>query len=164
MQKLLIYWVLGASLVLTGCSSGKDPYVPKRSILDRLPLVYRIDIQQGNVIDQEVINRLEPDLSKNQVNYLMGTPLLVDVFHQDRWDYVYSIRRGNRPREQKRVSLFFEDDRLVRIAGDLKPQPTAEIEEPSVGEVFTVTDYKERQKGFFSRLFDKIFVIPTTEK
>ena len=164
MQKLLIYWVFGASLILTACSSGRDPYAPQRSLLDRLPLVYRIDIQQGNVLEQNVVNRLEPDLSKNQVNYLMGTPLLVDVFHQDRWDYVYSIRRGNKPREQERISLFFEDDRLVRIEGDLRPQPAAEIEAPSVGEVFTVTDYKERQKGFFRRMFEKIFILPGTEK
>jgi outer membrane protein assembly factor BamE len=164
MQKLLISWVLGASLLLSGCSSGKDPYAPNRSILDRLPLVYRPDIQQGNVLDQEVINRLQPDLAKSQANYLMGTPLLVDVFHRNRWDYIYSIRQGNQPREQQRISLFFEDDRLVRIEGDLRPQPSAEITLPSVGEVFTVTDYKERQKGFFTRLFEKIFVIPGPEK
>lgn len=107
MQKLLITIALCASLIVTGCS------------VISMPGAYKIDIQQGNVITQEMVEKLKPGMSKSQVRFALGTPLLVDVFHQDRWDYVYSIQKGGNERQQRRLALFFENDQLARIEGDI---------------------------------------------
>ena len=107
MQKLLISIALSASLILAGCSTVS------------IPAAYKIDIQQGNIITQEMIEKLKPGMSKSQVRFALGTPLLIDAFHQERWDYVYSIQKGNNDRQQRRLALFFADDKLVRIEGDV---------------------------------------------
>ena len=79
--------------------------------------VHTIDIQQGNVIDDDAVAQLKPGMSKRQVSFIMGTPLIRDPFHHDRWDYVYTLRPGNQSKitERDRVTLFFEDGRLSRI-------------------------------------------------
>ena len=87
---------------------------------------HRIDVQQGNALDQENISRLKTGLSRSQVRFLLGTPLVVDPFRNDRWDYVYVFYKGGKLAEQRHVSLFFEGDTLVRIEGDLPPQATAQ--------------------------------------
>jgi len=84
---------------------------------------HRIDIQQGNALDQENVARLKPGLNRSQVRFLLGTPLVVDPFRTDRWDYVYVYYKAGKLAEQKRISLFFDGDILARIEGDL---PTAE--------------------------------------
>ncbi|MGH6635302.1 MAG: outer membrane protein assembly factor BamE [Gammaproteobacteria bacterium] len=91
----------------------------------RIPLVYKIDVQQGNIITQEMLAMLEPGIDKAKVRFIMGTPLLMDAFHQDRWDYVYSLQKGGGDRVQRRVALFFADDRLQRVEGDVKRAPGA---------------------------------------
>ncbi|MBU1395729.1 MAG: outer membrane protein assembly factor BamE, partial [Gammaproteobacteria bacterium] len=78
---------------------------------------HRIDVQQGNALDQENVARLKPGLSRSQVRFLLGTPLVVDPFRTDRWDYVYLYYKAGRLAEQKRITLFFEGDTLVRMEG-----------------------------------------------
>lgn len=80
---------------------------------------HRIDVQQGNALDQENVSRLKTGLNRSQVRFLLGTPLLVDPFRSDRWDYVYVDYKAGKLAEQKHISLFFEGDTLVRIEGDL---------------------------------------------
>jgi len=82
---------------------------------------YRIDIQQGNYITQEMVSQLKPGMSKEQVRYLLGTPLLTDIFHAERWDYVYSFDRRGQPREHRRIAVFFQDGKLARLDGDVAP-------------------------------------------
>jgi len=89
--------------------------------VEYLPYVYKIDINQGNVVDQTMIDQLRPNMTKRQVLYIMGSPMLVDYFHQNRWDYVYSTRKGGENLEQKTVSIFFENDQLKNIQGDFRP-------------------------------------------
>jgi outer membrane protein assembly factor BamE len=86
---------------------------------------HRIDVQQGNALDQENVARLKPGLNRSQVRFLMGTPLLVDPFRTDRWDYVYVYYKAGKLAEQKRITLFFEGDTLTRIDGDL-PEPATQ--------------------------------------
>lgn len=111
MHKLRIVSLLSASLALAGC-----PSVP-------IPGVHKIDIQQGNVITQEMVSKLKPGMTKNQVKFVLGTPPITDAFHQDRWDYVYSLQQGGGERQQRRLTLFFDGDKLARIEGDIKPAP-----------------------------------------
>jgi outer membrane protein assembly factor BamE len=86
---------------------------------------HRIDVQQGNALDPENVARLKPGLSRSQVRFLLGTPLLVDPFRTDRWDYVYLFYQAGTLVERKRVSLFFEGDTLVRIEGDVPAEVLA---------------------------------------
>lgn len=81
--------------------------------------VYRLDIQQGNILDQKDINDLRPDLSKNQVLFVLGTPVIDDGFSDDTWTYLYSYRRSAADETtKKRLVLTFKDDKLVAAEGD----------------------------------------------
>ena len=86
------------------------------------PGVYKIDIQQGNVVTQDMIDQLRPGMTRRQVRFIMGNPLITDTFHANRWDYLYSLQPGGTARQQERVSLVFNDaDQLVGLAGDFMP-------------------------------------------
>ena len=79
---------------------------------------HRIEIQQGNFISPEAIASLQPGMSKEQVRLALGTPLLTDIFHADRWDYVYWRERPGAKREQRKLTVYFEDGKLTRLDGD----------------------------------------------
>ena len=85
------------------------------------PGVYKIAIAQGNIITQEMVDQLRPGMTKRQVIFVMGTPLVRDPYHQDRWDYIYNFQPGGGIRGQERVSVFFIDDELVSFTGDFIP-------------------------------------------
>ena len=95
------------------------------------PGVYKIGIAQGNIITQEMVDQLRPGMTKRQVIFVMGTPLVRDPYHQDRWDYIYNFQPGGGIRGQERVSVFFMDDELVSFTGDFVPSgssvPTEEV-------------------------------------
>ena len=80
---------------------------------------YKIDIQQGNVVTPEAIEKLKVGMTKAQVGFVLGTPLLSDLFHANRWDYVYYLRKGGRVGEERKVRLMFEDSKLKQIDGDV---------------------------------------------
>jgi outer membrane protein assembly factor BamE len=80
---------------------------------------HRIDVQQGNALDAENIARLKLGLNRSQVRFLLGTPLVIDPFRNDRWDYVYLFYEAGTLVEQKRITLFFDGDTLARIEGDV---------------------------------------------
>src|SRR5512137_2289515 len=111
MRKSLFSLSLLASLTLVSCST----------ILNHLPGVYTLEIQQGNIIDQAMIDQLRPGMNKRQVLYIMGSPMLDNVFHKNRWDYLYSDQPEDEDRVQKRISLFFENDQITGIQGDFRP-------------------------------------------
>ena len=91
---------------------------------------HRIDVQQGNALDQENVARLKPGLNRSQVRFLLGTPLIVDPFRTDRWDYVYVFYKAGKLAEQKRITLFFDGETLARIEGDL-PVATPDTQRPA---------------------------------
>lgn len=80
---------------------------------------YRIDVRQGNMVTQEMVSQLRPGMSKDQVRFVLGSPLVVNIFHADRWDYVYRIQPGRGETEQRVVTVFFADGKLTRLAGDV---------------------------------------------
>lgn len=86
------------------------------------PGVYKIGIPQGNIITQDMVDQLRPGMTKRQVIFVMGTPLVRDPYHQNRWDYVYNYQPGGGVRGQERVSVFFDDnDQLLSFTGDFVP-------------------------------------------
>jgi outer membrane protein assembly factor BamE len=120
MQKTILFLSF-LSVPLMSCSP----------VLDNLPYVYKIDVNQGNMIDQAIVDQLRPNMTKRQVLYIMGSPMLVDFFHQNRWDYIYSSKKGGEDLKQKNISIFFENDQIKNIQGDFKPStlPVAKLNE-----------------------------------
>ena len=108
-------------LPLLGCVFVAACAKPDLPDIRNVPFAYRIDVQQGNVVTQEMLAQLTPGMDKKKVTFIMGSPVILDTFHADRWDYVYSFQPGHDKPEMRRVTLFFEDDKLVRAAGDVKP-------------------------------------------
>jgi outer membrane protein assembly factor BamE len=105
------------AISLSGCSKFSLP---------KIPGIYKFDIQQGNLITQDMIDQLKPGMTKPQVRFIMGTPLIADTFSQDRWDYFYSLQPGDRSGEvRERMAIFFKDDVLVGFRGDFVPGQNA---------------------------------------
>jgi outer membrane protein assembly factor BamE len=95
---------------------------------------YKMDIQQGNVVTQDMVAKLKPGMTKSQVRFALGTPLVIDPFHNDRWDYVYVQQKRGRVTEERRIVVLFSDDKLLRIEGDVLPagpKPIAEAQAPT---------------------------------
>lgn len=82
---------------------------------------YRIEVVQGNFVSKEQVAALRPGMSRSQVRDLLGTPLIADAFHKDRWDYVFTIKRQGVQPQQRRLAVFFQDDTLARFEGDEMP-------------------------------------------
>ena len=97
---------LAFPLVLSACASSSMPEFLQ---------VYQMDINQGNILSEEKVAKLRLGMSQDEVRFLLGSPMLVDIFHNDRWDYVYYLKAGKSEPEQKRISLFFENGRLAKI-------------------------------------------------
>jgi len=97
MRTILINLLFLTGLLTAGCS------------------VYKVDIQQGNVIEVEQLAQVKVGMKKNQVTFLMGNPLLTDPFHSNRWDYIYTFRPGGGKTTRQLVTMYFEGDTLVKL-------------------------------------------------
>jgi outer membrane protein assembly factor BamE len=82
---------------------------------------YRPDIQQGNFISQEMLAQLKVGQTRDQVKFILGTPLLTDIFHADRWDYPFYLARGNGELTKARVTVYFKDDKVAKFDGGNLP-------------------------------------------
>lgn len=107
-------------LLLTGCSWTND-FDLKKSVEVFRP--YKIDIQQGNAVTQEMVAKLKPGMTPAQVRFALGTPLVVDPFRANRWDYVYRMEKAGSLTETRRITVVFEDDKLKGIEGDVTALP-----------------------------------------
>lgn len=132
-----------ATLVASGCSRM------------RVPGVYRLDIQQGNVVTQDMLERVELGMDKRKVQFILGTPLVVDVFREDRWDYVYTFKGGSvfGGEVHRRITLVFVDGRLAKIEGDIEPSPEFEFDKAETETVVSIPDPPER--GLFRWLLPR---------
>jgi outer membrane protein assembly factor BamE len=107
---------------------------------------YRVEVQQGNVISAEQIEKINPGVSRDEVRFILGTPLIEDPFHAQRWDYFYSLDPGKgQSLTQHRLSIWFEADRVTRTHVEGAGLPGA-IE----------PDLEETGPGFFSQLWNKV--------
>ncbi len=102
-----LFATLALAALLTGCS-----------------LVHRIDIQQGNSVPPETFLKIRNGMTRPEVRQLLGTPLLTDVFHANRWDYYFRNERGGKLVEENRFSVYFVDDKVARVEGSPTPSAT----------------------------------------
>jgi len=121
MHRSRLLFVAGFCALLTACSY-KPAFINE----------YKIDIQQGNVLSQEMVAQLKPGQTRDQVRFLLGTPLIADIFHQQRWDYVYRYRNGQTGQvESRRFSVFFDrEGRLERVDGDVEVAAVGDLTAP----------------------------------
>lgn len=154
-------WV--AAFFLLVSAVGACSWVPR-------PLTeYKIDIQQGNVLTQDMVAQLRPGLSKDQVRFILGTPVLMDMFHAKRWDYVYRLQKGSTGEvEMRKFSTFFDDDdRLIRVGGDVAALqstgadapagPANRMREIDLGSVPEGTEAPPiEERGFFGRMMESL--------
>jgi len=119
MRKLLGALVLG--LALAGCSWLPNP-------------VYKLDINQGNYITQDQVDKLKVGQTRQQVRAVLGTPLVADAFHATRWDYVYEFQRQGRTLEHRQFTVYFVDDKLARWEGDDMPPAPQEVARSGSGD------------------------------
>ncbi len=102
-----------ALIALTACSSLQ------------FPGVYRITVDQGNIVTQEMVDQLRPGMTRSQVQFILGSPMLEHTFASQRWDYVYTTQDGIQERKQKRLTVFFEGDRMSHFVGTFVPSAAA---------------------------------------
>lgn len=113
MRQKNVFLLLWVTLTCVACSSTLPSFKS-----------YKLDIQQGNVVTSKMMDQVRPGMSKSQVKYVLGTPLIQDTFHRDRWDYLYQYRHEGKITQQNRVILYFKNDMLDKIAGDPIPEGT----------------------------------------
>jgi outer membrane protein assembly factor BamE len=121
----------------------------------KLPSIkpYKMEIQQGNVVTSKMLLQLRPGMTKSQVRFIMGTPLIVDSFHDNRWDYFYQLRQGGKVTEKRRVILDFDKDALVSVRGDVVAAGDKTAEAPINTAPKSVTPpKKEESKSWFDKL------------
>lgn len=122
--------LLSLPLLFSACSGTPD--------VTSMLSPYRVDVRQGNYISQEMVAQLKPGMSRDQVRFALGTPLVADMFHTNRWDYVYRFQPGRGEVQLRRLVVFFEEGKLARVGGDVvaateaaeeTPTPTARVVE-----------------------------------
>ncbi|CAN0072997.1 unnamed protein product [Phaeothamnion confervicola] len=113
--------------MLSACS-----YLPSMPSMPSISAIkpYRIDIQQGNFLSQETVSQLKKGMTREQVRFVLGTPLVTDIFHPDRWDYVYYRELQDGKTDRRNISVFFEQDRLARVSGDVTPAAQGQKDAP----------------------------------
>lgn len=107
-----------AGVILTGCGTVNSASTRVASIVRP----YKIDIVQGNFVSSEQLAALKEGMPRSQVKNILGTPLLTDIFHADRWDYVFTFKRQGVESQARKVTVFFKDDMVARVLAD--PLPT----------------------------------------
>jgi len=138
LQRLCVGLCVACAAGVAGCKSWSPDDIELPGVTP-----YRMEIQQGNFVSQDMLSKLKRGMTREQVRFVLGTPLVADMFHADRWDYVFYREIPKKPREERRVSVFFENDRLVRVEGDVVPQGEA-AKPPAQGESAARAEEKAR--------------------
>jgi outer membrane protein assembly factor BamE len=145
---LRLAFVALAAALAAGCATV-DEYVPTW----RNFLVYKLDINQGNYLSQDMVDKLRVGQTKQQVRTLLGTPLVTSAFRDNRWDYVYEFQRQGRTVEHRGFTVYFVDEKLARWEGDEMPQSVAELNRAAAERALGRSPSPE-DKGFFERMLD----------
>ena len=107
------------------------PIIAACSLLAGCGFVHRIDVQQGNYVTQDAVQRLKVGMSKAEVRQALGTPLLSDAFHANQWDYYFANARAGRAEDSKRFTVLFKDDKVVSFSGNAQPPAPPPVGAPA---------------------------------
>jgi outer membrane protein assembly factor BamE len=121
-----------------------------------LPGLYRVDVQQGNVLDQSMLDKLRPGMDKNQVEFILGTPAIVDPFHTDQWEYFFSMTEDGEDRKQRHLRVHFVDEKLAYIDGDVVVTNRDLTDPIRQSRTVDVPADRQRNQGIFSRMINAI--------
>ncbi|MGH8616657.1 MAG: outer membrane protein assembly factor BamE [Burkholderiales bacterium] len=174
-----------AAALLRGCAGVLTALAAGCAYIDKVPIPpgiqpYRIDVQQGNVITPEMVMKLRPEMTRSQVRFVLGSPLLVDPFRTDRWDYVYVLEKAGKRAEKRQLTVYFENDVLLRLEGERDDLACADRKLLRGADSMTVPPVEcaqytaeaaaekaapralppappPEEKGFFGRMMEKIF-------
>lgn len=141
-----------AVLVVSGCASQTamfDNWMPYISQFG----VYKIDVNQGNFISQDMVDKLKEGQTKQQVRLVLGTPLVVSAFRDNRWDYLYEYRKNGRLQTRRQFTVYFKDDTLARWEGDEMPQSVAELNRTAATRALPEDPYGE-DAGYIGKIID----------
>jgi outer membrane protein assembly factor BamE len=142
---------LGA-LVLTGCASMTAPFVTYLPLITQFG-VYKLDINQGNYLSQDMVEKLKVGQTKPQVRAALGTPLITSAFRDNRWDYVYEYQSAGRVREHRQFTVYFTDDLLARWEGDEMPQSAQDLNRVAATRSLPVDPYGQ-DAGIIGKIID----------
>ena len=148
LRHLFVVAVVFAALFSAGCSTI-DTYMPTLRSLG----VYKLDINQGNYLSQDLVDRLKVGQTKAQVRQLLGTPLLVSPFRESRWDYVYEYTKQGRVVEHRTFTAYFVEEKLARWEGDEMPQSIAELNREALARTIGEDAWAE-QGSWWDRVLD----------
>lgn len=123
--------LIAAAVLVAGCSMSMPKMPQLKMPKFKMPRVHKVTVQQGNVITQEMIDSLKPGMTRTQVAFVMGEPIVRNTFDRDRWDYIYTIEIPGIFEEEKRISLHFEGDKLAYFTGDYVPSSQKPDDPPS---------------------------------
>ena len=145
-----------ALLALAGCAS--PPGSPPSVLETYFPVitqwgVYRLDINQGNFLSQDMVDKLKVGQTRSQVRLALGTPLVMSAFRDQRWDYVYLFAQGGRVREQRQFTVYFKDDLLARWEGDELPTSAQELNRLAAARSLPEDPYGQ-DGGFVGKVID----------
>ena len=142
---LLVLLVMGAA-ILTGCSTKVDD--TQRTMMNSIFRPYVPDVIQGNFISSEQYAKLEVGMSREQVRQILGTPLLTSYFHANRWDYVFEFKRlGEKISKERRVTVFFDGDKVTKFNGDALPTEVELVAE--------IDNYAKHKRSFWDMVTGK---------
>jgi outer membrane protein assembly factor BamE len=116
-QSRLALAAAAALALLAGCGTVDSA---SRRITDSIT-PYRVEVVQGNFVSKEQVEALQKGMSRDQVRQILGTPLVTSLFHGERWDYVFTLRRNRVAPQQRRLTVFFRGDAMDRVEGDPMP-------------------------------------------
>jgi outer membrane protein assembly factor BamE len=144
-----------ASSLLAGCSTTTAVVDKIKNIEISTPgLIYQMEVVQGNFVSSEQVAALRAGMPKAQVKNILGTPLLTDVFHEDRWDYIFTIMQRGKASEPRKLAVFFKDNTLVRWEGDSMPSEVEFVQSLNSGRKLGKTlplEATERQLSEFAK-------------
>ena len=135
-----------AALLAGGCASTQSLMPSVTSFA-----VYKIDVNQGNYLSQDMVDRLKVGMTRVQVKQTLGTPLVTSAFRDNRWDYVYEYAHQGKVREHRQFTVYFADDKLARWEGDEMPQSVVELNR-SAGAKGLSGVPKDDDRSFFERI------------
>ena len=139
-----------AAAMTAGCAAI-DTYAPTLRTFG----VYMLDINQGNYLSQDMVDKLKVGQTKPQVVQVLGTPLVVSAFRDSRWDYVYAFARQGKVLEQRTFTVYFVDGKLARWEGDEMPQSVAELNKTAAARTAGEDAWTD-ERGFLEKMFDYI--------